>query len=40
VYLGERDVSLEMVKEGMAWHYKKYIKEAQATAPGTSRHQP
>ena len=28
VYLGERDISLEMVKDGFAWHYKRYSKEA------------
>ena len=28
VYFGDRDISLEMVKEGFAWHYKKYSKEA------------
>jgi endonuclease YncB( thermonuclease family) len=28
VYLGEQDISLEMVQEGMAWHFKRYSKEA------------
>jgi endonuclease YncB( thermonuclease family) len=28
VYLGDRDISLEMVKDGWAWHYKQYSKEA------------
>src|SRR5262249_33861949 len=28
VYLGERDISLEMVRDGMAWHFKRYSKEA------------
>jgi endonuclease YncB( thermonuclease family) len=28
IYLGDWDISLEMVKDGMAWHYKKYSKEA------------
>jgi endonuclease YncB( thermonuclease family) len=28
VYLGDRDISLEMVKDGFAWHYKRYSKEA------------
>jgi endonuclease YncB( thermonuclease family) len=28
VYLGDRDISLEMVKDGWAWHYKRYSKEA------------
>jgi endonuclease YncB( thermonuclease family) len=27
VYLGDRDISLEMVQDGMAWHYKRYSKE-------------
>ena len=28
VYLDKQDISLEMVKEGLAWHYTKYSKEA------------
>jgi endonuclease YncB( thermonuclease family) len=28
VYFGDRDISLEMVKDGFAWHYKRYSKEA------------
>jgi endonuclease YncB( thermonuclease family) len=28
VYLGDRDISLEMVKDGWAWHYKRYSREA------------
>jgi endonuclease YncB( thermonuclease family) len=28
VYLGDRDISLEMVHDGMAWHFKRYSKEA------------
>jgi len=28
VYLGDRDISLEMVRDGMAWHFKRYSKEA------------
>jgi endonuclease YncB( thermonuclease family) len=28
VYLGNRDIALEMVKDGFAWHYKRYSKEA------------
>jgi endonuclease YncB( thermonuclease family) len=28
VYLGDRDISLEMVKDGLAWHYKRDSKEA------------
>jgi endonuclease YncB( thermonuclease family) len=28
VYLEDRDISLEMVKDGFAWHYKRYSKEA------------
>lgn len=27
VYVGETDVSLELVRAGLAWHYKKYSKE-------------
>jgi endonuclease YncB( thermonuclease family) len=27
VYLGKRDINLEMVQEGWAWHYKHYSKE-------------
>lgn len=28
VYLGDRRICLEMVQEGMAWHYKQYSKDA------------
>ena len=28
VYLGKRHINLEMVQEGMAWHYKQYSKDA------------
>jgi endonuclease YncB( thermonuclease family) len=28
VYLGDRDISLEMVRDGWAWHYKRFSKEA------------
>jgi endonuclease YncB( thermonuclease family) len=28
VYLDKQDISLEMVKDGWAWHYKRYSKEA------------
>jgi endonuclease YncB( thermonuclease family) len=27
ILLGNQDVNLEMLKSGMAWHYKKYQKE-------------
>jgi endonuclease YncB( thermonuclease family) len=27
VYLGDRDISLEMVRDGMAWHCKRYSRE-------------
>lgn len=26
VHLGDRHINLEMVQEGMAWHYKQYSK--------------
>jgi endonuclease YncB( thermonuclease family) len=29
VYLGERDIGREMVKEGFAWHFKKYNSESE-----------
>lgn len=29
VHQGSLDVNLQMVKEGMAWHYKKYSKSAE-----------
>ena len=28
VYIGERRICLEMVQEGVAWHYKQYSKDA------------
>lgn len=28
VYLGKRHINLEMVQDGMAWHYKRYSKNA------------
>jgi endonuclease YncB( thermonuclease family) len=29
IYQGSLDVNLQMVKEGLAWHYKKYSKSAE-----------
>jgi len=29
VYLGDRHINLEMVKEGWAWHFKRYSKSAE-----------
>jgi len=29
IYVGETDVSLELIRAGLAWHYKKYSKETQ-----------
>jgi micrococcal nuclease len=26
VLLGDRDINLEMLEEGMAWHYREYSK--------------
>jgi len=35
VYVGRQWVNLEMVKEGMAWHYKHYSKDATMAAAET-----
>src|SRR5262249_34773645 len=35
VYVSDRDISLEMVREGWAWHFKRYSKE-QALADAES----
>ena len=35
VYVGKQWVNLEMVKEGMAWHYKYYSKDAAMAAAET-----
>ena len=32
VYLGDRDIDLEMVKAGMAWHYRQYSKSTELAA--------
>lgn len=35
IYVGKRWVNLEMVKEGWAWHYKRYSKDSQLAAAET-----
>ena len=38
VYLGDRDIDLEMVQAGMAWHYRQYSKSAElASAEAEAR---
>ena len=32
VYLGDRDIDMEMVQAGMAWHYRQYSKSAELAA--------
>ena len=42
IMLGKRDINLEMLEEGMAWHYEKYdhnkrMREAEQTARAAKR---
>jgi len=38
IYLGDRHINLEMVQDGMAWHYKRYSKSKElAGAEETAR---
>ena len=42
IMLGKRDINLEMLEEGMAWHYEKYdhnkrMREAEQTARAARR---
>ena len=32
IYLGDRYVNLEMVQDGLAWHYKQYSKSKELAA--------
>jgi endonuclease YncB( thermonuclease family) len=32
IYLGDRWINLEMVQDGLAWHYKQYSKDAKMSA--------